>query len=58
MYIEGETVEWCGNHYLVERVYQLTDKEMIDHNLYHRNRVTLQNVDDPSDRHDFAITQA
>lgn len=46
-----------GKKLVVERIYQLTDKEMKESELTHRNRVKLRNVNDYSDVHDFAIRE-
>jgi hypothetical protein len=57
MYVVGSTIEWCGKMFKVEEVYQLTDEEMRKHELVHRNRVRLRNINDPTDIHDFAIPE-
>lgn len=57
VYIQGEEVERFGSVYLVERVYQLTDEYMKQHELYNKNRVTLVKIkgENGMDRMDFAI---
>ncbi len=53
-YQEGEIVELQGKKYRVQHIYRLTDSEMMNHNLVHRYRVKIQNLDDCADVQDFA----
>lgn len=56
-YIIGEEVEMFGSLYKVDNVYQLSNEFMEEHNLQHRNRVTLIKLsgENGTDRMDFAI---
>lgn len=54
-YVLNSTIEWCGKTYRVTNLYQLTPGYMAKHNLCNSNRVTLVNVDDPTDIQDFSI---
>lgn len=58
-YVKGETVEQFGSKYKVENVYHLSDEYMKEHDLYHKNRVTLVKIEgvDGMDRMDFAISE-
>jgi len=57
-YVKGNKVERFGSVYVVERVYSLTDKEMKERNLKHRERVTLKKIKGTNgdDILDYAIT--
>lgn len=55
-YVEGEIVEQFGSTYRVEKVYQVSDAYMEEHDLHHKNRVALKKVKgNGSDDMDFAI---
>lgn len=57
VFIQGKVIEWCGSQYLVEMVYQVSDRYMKKHELYYKNRVRLRKISGENglDVQDFAI---
>ena len=58
MYIQGAEIERFGSIYLVEKVYELSDEYMAEHNLCYKKRVTLRKLSGENglDKEDFAIS--
>jgi len=55
--LEGDLVTRGESVYLVEKIYQISDEYMKQHDLYHKTRVTLTKISgDGVDRMDFALT--
>lgn len=44
MYIKGEIVDLFGSKYLVQDVYRISDEEIKEYELIHKNRVVLVKV--------------
>jgi hypothetical protein len=53
----GQVIEKYGSIYVVENIYQLTDKEMKKHNLIHKNRIRLKKIEgvNGSNVEDYAL---
>lgn len=55
-YTLGELIPYGERIYKVTLIYQMSDEQMAEYNLYGRNRVQLTNINNISDIMDFAIT--